>query len=131
MKYTNVHQGTKRTRDTHRRLCNEKKARAHTLATIQPVRGSRPGKRHINTHAHKKLKKKSSKGKSRRHTGVHPAVLESIQKEVKQKQKRASTKYEIAATQLEDAARGKGRAIYTHICAQPASQRKQPKGGKT
>ena len=78
---------------------------------------------------HIKSKKKSSKGKSRRHTGVYPAVIESIQKEVKQK--RASNKYETAATHLEDAARGKGRAIYTHICAHPASQRKQPEGGKT
>ncbi len=40
-------------------------------------------------------------------------MIESIQNEVKQR--RRSTKYETAATQLWDAARGKGRAIYTHM----------------
>ena len=84
----------------------ERGTHTYTLATIQPVRG----KKYICTYI---VLKKSSKGKSRRHTGVHPAVIESIQNEVKQR--RPSTKCETAAAQLWDAARGKGRAIYTHM----------------
>ncbi len=69
MKYTNVHhEGRKRKQPeegihtdvyaTRKRMRPRQGegARAHThthtLATIQSVRGSRPGKRHINTQAH-------------------------------------------------------------------------------
>jgi hypothetical protein len=63
MKYTNVHQGSKRKQPeegihtdvyaTRKRMRPRQRKGAHTLGTIQPLRGSRPGKRHINTHTHK------------------------------------------------------------------------------
>jgi hypothetical protein len=67
MKYTNVHQRSKRKQPeegihtdvyaTRKRMRPRQGKGAyphtHTLATIQPVRGSRPGKRQRNTHAHK------------------------------------------------------------------------------
>ncbi len=78
MKYPNVHQGSKRTRDTHRRLSNEKKdavaereRRTHT-AFIQAARGNSQGKGNTHTHTHTHTERSSrQQEETAREGGTH------------------------------------------------------------
>ena len=74
MKYPNVYQGSNRKQPeegihidiyaTRKRMRpRQGKGHTHTLATSQPVRGSRFGKRHINTYAHKYFFKRAARGR--------------------------------------------------------------------